>query len=125
MLQWIRARGRLVAATVLVALVGLGGVSSVSHAGDCHDQDCGMSVLPHDPASHSIRTGSAAESHPLHCVLCHWTRSTRPSTEAAHHLPRPVTDPVRLYAEVLGALSLVHAAQPPLRSPPVAPALNA
>jgi hypothetical protein len=125
MLQWFRAQARRIAAATLVSLAALGGFSSAAHGADCHDEDCGISLVQHDPSSHSIGAASPDASHPLHCVLCHWTRSTRPSTEAAHHLARPVADRVRLYAEVLGALSLVHAAQPPLRSPPLTPAANA
>jgi hypothetical protein len=119
MLQWIRTRARLVAAATLVSLVALGGVSSVSHGGDCHDDECAIDLRQHDPSSHGIQSGSGdSSSHPIHCILCHWTRTLRPSNASALHLTRPLTDTVRLYTEVLGTLSLVQAAQPPLRSPP-------
>jgi hypothetical protein len=119
MLQWIRARARVAAAATLVSLVALGGLSSASHSADCHGDECAIDLRHHDPSAHAIDSGSGdSSSHPLHCILCHWTRTLRPSNTSALHLARPHTDPVRLYTEVLGTLSLVQAAQPPLRSPP-------
>ena len=119
MLHWFRARARVVAAATLVSLVGLGGFSSVAHGVDCHDDDCVVALLYHDPSSHTIGNGSSDAAHPVHCILCHWTRSTRPSIEVVHHFARPVTGNVLSQPEVLGALSPVRAAQPPLRSPPL------
>jgi hypothetical protein len=118
-LGWFRERARPVAAAVLAALVALGGLSSAAHGPDCHDDDCSISLFPHDPASHSVEPGSAETAAPLHCVLCHWTRTTRPSTESAHHVAHHSTQVRGLRPEVLGTPSLVYAAQPPLRSPPV------
>lgn len=125
MLKWFRAQSRPVAATALVSLIALGGLSSAAHGPDCHDDDCSISFFPHDPSSHSVEPGAADTSSPLHCVLCHLTRSTRPSTESAHHLAHPPAQIRGLHPEVLGTLSLVYAAQPPLRSPPIASAPNA
>jgi hypothetical protein len=118
MLQWFRLRARAVAAATLVSLVGLGGLSSATHDADCHDDDCAVALLSHDPSDHGIGGGSSDAAQPVHCILCHWTRSTRPSTEPVHHFARPVTENVVVHPEVRGALSLVQAAQPPLRSPP-------
>src|SRR5688500_1259098 len=118
-LGWFRARVRAVAAATLVSFVGLGGLSSAAHGADCHDDECAVALLSHDPTSHGIGNGSSDAVHPVHCILCHWTRSTRPSTESVHPLARPVTETVLLQPEVLGGLSLVQAAQPPLRSPPL------
>jgi hypothetical protein len=117
-LGWFRARARAVAAATLVSLVGLGGLSSAAHDGDCHDDDCAVALLDHDPSSHRIGNGSSEPSHPVHCILCHWTRTLRPSTASGHHLARPVTGNVLAQPEVLSAPSPVRAAQPPLRSPP-------
>lgn len=118
MLGWVRDRLRPVAVVLLAALLAVGGVSSVGHGSDCHDEECGA-ALAHDASSHRIRSATPIESsHPLHCVLCHWTRLVRPSTEPVHHLARPVVRDVPLHTDVLGTLSLVQAAQPPLRSPP-------
>ncbi len=125
MLQWFRARLRVVAAATLVSLVGLGGLSSATHGADCHDDDCYIALLPHDPSSHGIGSATPDAGHPLHCILCHWTRSMRPSTETVHQFARPITTDLRPQPDVLGSLSLVQAAQPPLRSPPAATAPNA
>lgn len=120
-MQWFRAHARAVAVAVLVSLTALGGLSSAAHGGECHDEECALVLVPHDPTSHSMRDGSAAGSAaPLHCVLCHWTRSTRPSTESVHQLARPVADDVPVPAEAPGLPSAADAAQPPLRSPPLA-----
>lgn len=119
-MPWFRAHARIVAATALVSLLALGGLSPAAHGGECHDEECALTLVPHDPASHSIRNGAAGPSgNPLHCVLCHGTRSTRPSAESAHHLPRPVADDVLPHSEVPGVPSRAQAAQPPLRSPPL------
>ena len=118
MLRWFRAGSRPLAAAILVAFVGLGGLSTASHGTDCHDEEC-SAAAPHDPDAHRITAPDAATSHPLHCVLCHWSRSTRPSTETTHHLISPAADDVRPHAEVTGTPSPAQAAQPPLRSPPL------
>ena len=120
MLPWMRRRVRAVAAATLVSLLGLGGLSSTAHSADCHDDDCAIAFPRHDPSSHAVGSGSADPAHPLHCILCHWTRPIRPSTESAHYVARPETERVLPQSEVFGALSLVQAAQPPLRSPPAA-----
>jgi hypothetical protein len=119
MLEWFRARARAVAVATLLSLAGMGGLSSSAHPADCHDDDCAVTLLNHDPSSHSVGSGSSDSTHPVHCILCHWTCSIRPSTEPAHLLARPVTRNVLLQPEVLGAPSPVRAAQPPLRSPPL------
>jgi hypothetical protein len=119
MMQWFRSRARDVAVATLVSLAGLGGLSSAGHGGDCHGDDCAFPLLNHDPSSHSVGGGSSDSTHPVHCILCHWTRSIRPSTEPGHYLARPVTANVLFRPVVLGALSPVRAAQPPLRSPPL------
>jgi hypothetical protein len=118
MLQWFRARARIVASAILVSLAGLGGLSSAAHGSDCHDDECSVIALRHDPSSHGIGTASTDSEHPLHCILCHWTRSMRPSTETVHQIARPLPNNVRLDPELRGALSPVRAARPPLRSPP-------
>ena len=122
MLVWIRPRLRPVAVVLLAALVAVSGASAAGHGSDCHGAECAAASGPHDPSAHGIGTPSSDASHPLHCVLCHWTRLIRPSTEAAHYLARPTAGDVRPHADVLGVLSLVQAAQPPLRSPPSIPA---
>jgi len=121
-MQWFRTRVRIVASAILVALVGLGGLSSAVHGGDCHDDECSVVALRHDPSSHGIGAPSSESEHPLHCILCHWTRSLRPSTDGAAQIARPLTNNVRPDPELRGALSPVQASQPPLRSPPTSAA---
>lgn len=120
-LLWFRTRARSLAAAVLVSFVALGGMSSGSHSSECHDVECAQ-FLAHDASAHRIQSGSPDSGHPLHCVLCHWTRSTRHSAEIVHHLARPTEDGVRHHIDVISAPALIRAAQPPLRSPPSTPA---
>jgi hypothetical protein len=117
-MQWFRVRARIVAAVTLVSLTALGGLSSAAHGPDCHDDDCYIALIAHDPSSHGIGTTTADGGHPLHCILCHWTRTLRPSTDAVHQIARPVTSDIRPQPDIPAALSPVQAAQPPLRSPP-------
>ena len=119
MLAWVRSRLRPIAIVVLAATIGVGGASSIGHRSDCHGDECGMAAFPHDPSAHSIRGGGTDASHSLHCVLCHWTRSIRPSTEPVHQLAQLVADDVLFHTDIVGTLSPVQASQPPLRSPPV------
>ena len=122
MLRWFRARVRPVAAAALVSFIAVGGLSSAWHGAECHEDECGI-VLPHDPDSHRVRsTASELDSHPLHCVLCHWTRSTRPSPEPVHHFGPAAQQDEAIHVDVEVAIASVRVPQPPLRSPPVAPA---
>src|SRR5215510_2521900 len=86
MMQWFRARARSVGATALLSLVTLTVWSALPHPDDCYDAICAV-IVPHDPSAHSVgRTDSWNGDRPLHCVLCHWTRTFRPSAQAAHLL---------------------------------------
>jgi hypothetical protein len=119
-MRWFRVHARRLAAATLVALVTVSGVTSLAHGVECHDDECVLAVVRHDPASHSVASGSTTDAAgPLHCVLCHWTRPIRPSSEAAGFLARPRIDTVLLHFEVLGVVSQVQSAQPSLRSPPL------
>jgi hypothetical protein len=122
MLKWFRARVPAVAGALLVSLAALGGLSTAAHGADCHDEDCGIIAVRHDPSTHAIDTAGTASDHPLHCILCHWTRSLRPSTESVDHIARPLAGEPRRYHDVSGTPSQIQAAQPPLRSPPAAAA---
>ena len=119
-MRWFRAFSRTLAVATLLAQVTLGALTSLGHDVECHD-DCLLAVVPHDAASHTIGSGaSGATATPLHCVLCHCSRLTRPSPEPSHFLAHPAVDDVLLPVVVLGMPSTVQAAQPPLRSPPLA-----
>jgi hypothetical protein len=111
MLAWVRGRLRPLALALLVALVGVGGATAATHGPDCREDQCGA-LLPHDGSSHRVGSPITENAHALYCVLCHWTRSLRPSTESAHHLDHPAADEVLPATDVPGCVSLVQAAQP-------------
>ena len=118
MLQWFRARARSVGATALLSLVTLTVWSALPHQEDCYDEICAV-LVPHDPSAHSIgRPDTSTGNRPLHCVLCHWTRTMRPSEKAAHPLAPAVDRAVRVLVDVVSAPEAFFAAQPPLRAPP-------
>jgi hypothetical protein len=119
MLHWFRAHLRPFALAALVSLAGLASLSSVVHdSAECHDE-CAAGVVAHDPWSHAIGSTTAGAEQALHCILCHWTRTVRPSTEAAHEVARPVTCNLRSIPDSLVSPLRVLQAQPPLRSPPI------
>jgi hypothetical protein len=121
MLQWFRARARSFGATALVSLVTLTFWSALPHQDDCHDALC-AAIVPHDPSAHSIgRADTADADRPLHCVLCHWTRIVRPSTNSSHHLAPAVERKARFVVNLVRAPQAIVAAQPPLRAPPSPP----
>lgn len=118
MLSWFRAHLRPVALAALVSLTALTSLSAAIHdASECHDE-CAAGVVRHDAWSHAVGSEKASADHPLHCVLCHWTRTLRPSTAIVHGVARPVVLSVRPVVDVLGLPLQSLAAQPPLRSPP-------
>jgi hypothetical protein len=120
-MRWFRVQARRLAAATLVTLVTVSGVTSLAHGVDCHDEACALAVVRHDAASHSVASGSTGDAAgPLHCVLCHWTRPIRPSSDHATFLARPPVDTLLLHVEVPGVVSQVQSARPSLRSPPLA-----
>lgn len=124
MLQWFRARGRSLAATALLSLSVMGGLSSAPHPSDCHDSECAVRVVAHDASAHVFqRAAPVADAHPLHCVLCHLTRTFRPNTNSTIQAPSVDRRDVRTSVTVVSVARVFPAAQPPLRSPPVSPAL--
>jgi hypothetical protein len=119
MLYWFRSRARAIAATLLLAFATLGASSALPHEDDCHGAACVTSVAPHDPSAHSIQSASSTTAgHPMHCVLCHWTRLLRPSIEVVHRFAPAIEDDGRVQVEVVSVPPVFPAAQPPLRSPP-------
>src|SRR5262245_58784944 len=122
MLSWFRAWSRSIAGAALFALVTLTISSAAPHPDDCHDDECGL-ALPHDPSGHSVGRTQQSSDHPIHCVLCHWTRSVRPAPETAQLVAPALTENVRVSVDVVVAPSQTFLAQPALRGPPVTPAL--
>ena len=87
-----------------------------------HDPDCAIVIVAHDAAAHQMRApGLDDTTQPVHCLACHWARSFRPRAEATY-MPA-VADDVRtpLHLDVAPVAAANTVAQPPLRSPPLAP----
>ncbi len=117
MLQWFRAHAARIAAVTMVWMAMVGASAIVPHEDDSHDTYA--SVVTHDHSAHRVEAaGSDVESHPLHCVVCHWARAFRPRTEA-RIASLPATDAgIRLPIEFFSISATAPVSQPPLRSPP-------
>jgi hypothetical protein len=122
MLSWFRERSRSMASAALFALVTLTISSAAPHPDDCHDVDCAL-TLPHDPTGHSIGKPQESSGQPIHCVLCHWTRSVRPTPETTPFFEPALSEDVRVSIDAFIALAQNFLAQPSLRGPPATPAL--
>ena len=122
MLQWFRVQASRVAGALLVSVTVLGGSLVAPHPVDCHDA-CAVTVT-HDASAHRMSADVPdAESHPLHCLVCHWSRSFRPRTEATFLHAPAVQAGARVHLVVFTAAPAAQVAQPPLRSPPASPVL--
>lgn len=117
MLSWFRERSRSIAAAALLALVTLTVSSAAPHPDDCHEADCGLPV-PHDPSGHSLGKTQESGEQPLHCVLCHWTRSVRPTPEGAPLCVPAVAEIGSVSVDVFITPSQIVLTQPALRGPP-------
>jgi hypothetical protein len=117
MLSWFRERSRSIACAALLALLTLTISSAAPHPDDCHDADCGL-ALPHDPSGHSIDKPQESSGQPIHCVLCHWTRSVRPTPETAPFFAPALAENVKGVIDVFITPSQIFLAQPALRGPP-------
>jgi hypothetical protein len=122
MLSWFRERSRSIAGAALLALVTLTISSAAPHPDDCHDAECSV-TLPHDPNGHSVGRPQESSGQPFHCVLCHWTRSIRPTPETAPFFAPAVAEDVRAAIDVFTAPAQPFLAQPALRGPPATPGL--
>ena len=119
---WFRAHARTVAATLLLSLATLGASLYSPHPADCHDADCGVILVAHDASAHRLTANpSAAGTQPLHCLVCHWARSFRPSIEVRFLTTPAATRGVTLHVESFTAAVTAPVAQPPLRAPPSSP----
>ena len=123
MLSWVRAQSRVVAAITLVSLTTLTIWSAAPHGDACHDQECASFVPPHNESAHRLGRESAPDTHPLHCVLCHWTRIVRPPASTSLHIEVVVAAGINVHEVPSVAAQAACAARPPLRAPPASPAL--
>ena len=122
-MRWFRIHASRIATAAMLSLAGAVGSAAAPHESDCHDVACYPIAIEHDASAHQVAAPAAADSHPLHCLVCHWARSFRPRTES-RVLPMPAAEPgITLHVEYVTAAVSAPAAQPPLRSPPASPAL--
>ena len=121
MLARFRDRARWISGIALASALALVLGSALPHPDDCHGAACRLDVAPHDASSHSIGRSQDADSHPLHCVLCHWNRSVRPLTTAAYLIEPAGACTVRIALDAFSTLSPFPSPQPPLRAPPASP----
>lgn len=123
MLSWFRSTASGVAATLLLLVATLG-VSYAPHPEDCHDADCGTILVVHDASAHRVGAStSTADTHPLHCLVCHWARSFRPHISTTF-VDTPAADAgIPLHFDLITVARNTQVAQPPLRSPPASPVL--
>jgi hypothetical protein len=119
-LAWFRRHARHFAVTTLASLATLGVAGVLPHADDCHGDGCLYVSVRHDASAHRFEGGSTpGQGHPLHCLVCHWTRSFRPPADVAF-IAAPVAESrPRTFVVSFTAARPVQAAQPPLRSPPL------
>jgi hypothetical protein len=119
MLGWFRTRGPRLAAAVFVLLSATGGANVTSHGLGGHDEH-GPSLVVHDHSAHAFTGGSTAPlREPPHCVLCHLTRTVRPTVDVTHHAPAHDDRTPVVRRPTLLVPAIFPAAEPPLRSPPV------
>jgi hypothetical protein len=124
MLSWFRSTAPGVAATLLLSLAALGRSFYGPHPADCHDADCGAIFIAHDASAHRVTAApAAADTHPLHCLVCHWARSFRPRVEVRFLTAPAAQAGFVVHIEYFTASARARAAQPPLRSPPSSPDL--
>jgi hypothetical protein len=120
-MQWFRVHAARIAAVTLLWMAVVGGSAVVPHEDDAHAA-YGPVAVPHDESAHRLEAaGWASESHPLHCLVCHWARSFRPPTEArVASLPAGGAG-ISVPLELFSISAAAPVSQPPLRSPPSSP----
>jgi hypothetical protein len=119
MLDWFRFRASGVAAMLLLSLATLGVSFYGPHAADCHDADCGTILVAHDASAHRLRSNtSTADTHPLHCLVCHWARSFRPQIKTTFVAAPAASTGIPVHFDLITVARRAQVAQPSLRSPP-------
>ena len=119
----VRRHLRVLAAAVLVAVSTIGGWSTLTHGFDHHDADHAPAFVVHDASAHAFHSPSPPDSErPVHCVLCHWTRSFGPGLESVSVTHALASRTLSAHVVAAGPVHPVTAVQPPLRAPPATPA---
>jgi hypothetical protein len=122
MLHWSRSHLRALAVAVLVSLSTLATWSLAVHELDCYDRDGAPEFVVHDASAHAFRGATPDPGeHPVHCVLCHWTRSFAPRVHSVTLAPSVARSTVAAPAPLVRPVSVFADAQPPLRGPPATP----
>jgi hypothetical protein len=105
---------------LLVSLATFGGSIVIPHGDECHDH-C-VQAVEHDASAHRFQADTSTDDpHPLHCLVCHSARSFRPRHDAAFQPGAPSgEDSWRIHPQLFVLAPAALAAQPPLRSPPMA-----
>lgn len=119
MLGWFRLQASRIATVAIVSSASVGVSAVTPHADDCHDPSCGAAAVQHNEDDHRFESvPRTVDKEPLHCLVCHWTRSFR-APVAARFVPAPaVLADVRPPLDADQAAHPAQVAQPPLRSPP-------
>ena len=124
MLYQFRRHLRVLAAAVLVSVSVVGGWSASTHGLDDHDADRAVGFVVHDASAHAFRSPGPDGDRPKHCVLCHWTRTFGPSLQSMSVAPALASRTLAVQAVDIGLFHSGAAVQPPLRAPPVPPAVD-
>ena len=120
-LKWFRARAFAIAPVLLAMLAAL----VVPHVGDSHhESDVDFAPLvAHDESAHRIGNATSDdEEQPLHCAICHWSRSVRPLIQIVFRASSTTEAIGLVLVDAFAAADSGRASQPPLRSPPASPA---
>ena len=126
MLYQFRRHLRVLAAAVLVSLSVVGGWSDARRTGSTITTPTAQSG---SSCTTRRRTRFAARSQPdgerpVHCVLCHWTRAFGPSLQSVSVAHALASRTLAVQAVDIGLFHSGAAVQPPLRAPPVPPAVD-
>jgi len=83
-----------------------------------------LGFVVHDASAHAFRSPGPDGDRPKHCVLCHWTRTFGPSLQSVSVAPALASRTLAVQAVDIGLFHSGAAVQPPLRAPPVPPAVD-
>jgi hypothetical protein len=119
MLFQLRRHLRVLAAAVLVSMSAVTGWSALVHELDSHDHETAPAFVVHDESAHAFRNATPSTGErPVHCVLCHWTRTFglgHQPVSIAHSFASRTLAPQVVDGDLVYTVTSV---QPPLRAPP-------
>jgi hypothetical protein len=121
LLRKARKRAWSTAVLVLVSFLSTTASQAIGgHGVGEHDLECAPAVeLSHDESAHRLSGPAAGESnHPLHCLVCHWARSFRPSPDSVRHNAPILEAHAAVHLDPVHAPRAIDSAQLALRAPP-------